>query len=80
MDTGKMPENFKISFRDIEIANKKLIEALKRDKKLYKKLEKSGKLFDGYDPQMRKCHEENSELLHHYINQHGWPLPVEVWS
>jgi len=24
---------------------------------------------------MRKCNEENAELLHHYINQHGWPLP-----
>jgi hypothetical protein len=56
-------------------SNKKLIEALEKDHQLREKLEKSGELFKGYNSEMRKCHEENAELLQNYISQYGWPFP-----
>jgi len=60
---------------DIEKANKQLINALKKDTEIREGLEKNGRIFKGYDPEMRKCHEENAQLLENYIRKYGWPFP-----
>ena len=63
--------------QDIERANQQLLAALKRDTEIRQELEKRNKIFKGYDPDMRKCHEDNADLLEEYISQYGWPFPTK---
>jgi len=55
----------------------KLIDAANYDREVLAELEKSGILFEGYNPKMRAVHEENALLLEKFIAHYGWPLPSQ---
>lgn len=56
----------------------KLIEAVKKDKEIYKKLFEAGELNKPvYNPIMRQCHEENADLLEKFLDKYGWPFPQD---
>ena len=47
-----------------------LLEAVAKDKKIYKELFEAGAFNTPvYDPIMKKCHEENAALLEIFINK-----------
>jgi hypothetical protein len=51
----------------------KLIALQKRDLEIRQRLVESGKLFDGYSPEMEEAHKENAEQLREIIKRFGWP-------
>lgn len=60
---------------EVTIAGQKLIDAITHDMQVRAELEKEGKLFEGYHPQMRAIHESNALLLEDFLNHYGWPYP-----
>lgn len=55
-----------------------LIVAANNDKKIYKELFDAGEFNKpGYNPIMKKCHEENADLLEAFLDKYGWPFPKE---
>lgn len=55
-----------------------LINAAAHDKKIYKELFDAGEFNKpGYNPRMKKVHEENADLLEEFISKYGWPFPDE---
>jgi len=52
-----------------------LLDAVERDKKIYKELFAAGEFNKpSYNPIMKQCHEENADILEHFLNKYGWPF------
>ena len=53
-----------------------LLDAVKKDKKIYKELFDAGELNKPvYNAVMKQCHEENADLLEKFLDTYGWPFP-----
>ena len=50
-----------------------LVAAARRDLEVRARLAASGELFDGYNPEMEKVHDENGALLARVFDDIGWP-------
>ena len=54
-----------------------LIVATEKDKKIYQELFDAGELDKPvYNPIMKRCHEENADLLEDFLSKYGWPFPA----
>src|SRR5581483_3043519 len=77
-----MPEKFCMLEHKLSVKAKaskqeiqKLLDAVASDKKIYKELFEAGEFNKpGYNPIMKQCHEENADLLEHFLNKYGWPF------
>jgi uncharacterized protein (DUF952 family) len=56
-----------------ESARWELLEMLAEDMRVRAELERTGRLFRGYDPQMEAVHRRNAARLRELIAEHGWP-------
>ena len=58
--------------------SKQLLNAVKRDKQIYKELFDAGEFNKPvYNPVMKQCHEENADLLERFLDTYGWPFPQD---
>ncbi len=63
-------------YRASESEIDKLLAAVKNDKEVYQELFKAGEFNKpGYNPLMKKVHEENADLLEQFLDTYGWPFP-----
>lgn len=51
----------------------RLLELAALDLRLRDALAQDGRLYDGYHPDMRACHENNAHALMEIVTAHGWP-------
>lgn len=50
-----------------------LLKLKRKDLKTRSRLQKSDELYDGYNPEMKRVHEENAQKLEQIIRKYGWP-------